>query len=288
MAEVTRIQAFYDHATFTLTYLVSKGSDALIIDPVLDYEPGASRADTTQLERLAQAIKSEGLRLHAVFETHAHADHLSGGQWLKARFGVPVVIGERIREVQAVFKGLFELDGLATDGSQFDRLIHDGETVAFGGLEVEALATPGHTPACVSYRIEDAVFTGDALFMHDYGTGRCDFPRGSASDLYESVQRLYALPDATRVFVGHDYRPGGREVQWETTIEKSKRLNPQLSANTAKDDFVAFREQRDAQLAAPRLLYPSVQINVDAGRLPAAKDGKRFLKLPLHVAGDAT
>lgn len=282
------IRAFYDAATYTLTYLVwdPSSKDAVVIDPVLDYDPLASQIDTQSVDEVIAAIEREGLRLRFVLETHAHADHLSASQVLRRRYDAPVAIGRRITEVQSTFKGVFELgEAFATDGSQFDRLLDDGELLHAGTLAVRVIATPGHTPACVSFLIGDALFTGDALFMDDYGTGRCDFPRGSAADLYRSiVERLYTLPDATRVFVGHDYQPGGREVRWETTIAKSKRNNPQLRADTSEAEFVEFRQARDRTLAPPRLIFQSVQVNVDAGRLPPAHaNGRRYLKLPIDL-----
>jgi glyoxylase-like metal-dependent hydrolase (beta-lactamase superfamily II)/rhodanese-related sulfurtransferase len=281
------IHPFFDPATFTLTYVVfdPTSRDAVIIDPVLDYDVLASRTSTASVERVAAFVEERGLRVHFILETHAHADHLTGAPWLHARFGAQVAIGERIREVQATFRDLLDLPHLATDGRQFDRLLADGERLTAGTLTIDTLATPGHTPACVSYLIGDAVFTGDALFMHDYGTGRCDFPAGSAAMLYDSVARLYALPEATRVFPGHDYQPGGRDVAWETTIGRSKRENPQLRAETSKEAFVALRTDRDRTLAPPRLLYPSVQINLDGGRLPPAHaNGRRYLTTPITEA----
>lgn len=281
------IEPFYDARTNTLTYVVSDPAtrDAVVIDPVLDYDPASSTTWTESYDRVSAYVAREQLRLHFVLETHAHADHLSGSQLFRREHDAKVAIGERIREVQATFQPIFDLSpAVPTDGSQFDRLLRDGEVVRAGSLAIEVIATPGHTPACVTYKVEDAVFTGDALFTEDYGTGRCDFPRGSAAALYDSIQRLYALPDATRVFVGHDYQPGGRDVRWETTIGASKAKNPQLSARTARDAFVAMRQERDAQLAAPRLLLPSVQVNIDAGRLPAPHaNGRRYLAMPLNV-----
>jgi glyoxylase-like metal-dependent hydrolase (beta-lactamase superfamily II) len=240
------------------------------------------------VEAVEAFVRKKGLRLHLVLETHAHADHLSGSQFLKRRFGAKVGIGERIREVQTVFKAIFDLPAsFATDGRQFDVLLHDGQKVQAGTLEVEVLATPGHTPACVTYKIEDAIFTGDALFIEDYGTGRCDFPAGSADALYTSVHdRLYALPEGTRVFVGHDYQPNQRPLRYETTIGISKERNIQLRASTSREAFVALRQGRDATLSPPRLLYPSVQVNVDAGLLPKPQDnGRRYLRIPLNVQG---
>lgn len=284
-----QIQAFFDPGTFTVTYVVfdPASRDAVVIDPVLDYDVLASRTSTGSVEAVAAFVREHELRLSYVLETHAHADHLSASQWLKQTFGARIAIGERIREVQETFRAALDLGWLATDGSQFDRLLADGEILTCGTLAIETIATPGHTPACVTYKIDDALFTGDALFMHDYGTGRCDFPRGSAEAMYDSIMRLYALPDATRVFVGHDYQPGGRAVAWETTIGRSKRDNPQLRATTTKAEFVAARTSRDRTLSPPRLLYPSVQVNVDAGQLPPPRDnGRRYLTIPISSAAD--
>lgn len=282
-----QIETFFDPATSTLTYVVydPKSRDALVIDPVLDFDPLSSSTATRSVEAVAKFLTQNELRLHYVLETHAHADHLSGSQYLKHRFGAQVGIGAGIREVQQVFRDVFDMtESFPTDGSQFDRLFADGEQVTAGTLHFEVLATPGHTPACVSYKLADAVFTGDALFVEDSGTGRCDFPAGSADALYTSVHdRLYRLPDATRVFVGHDYQPGARALRYETTIGASKARNIQLRAGTTRDAFVKLRNARDATLAAPRLLYPSVQINVDAGLLPKPHaNGKRYLSVPLN------
>lgn len=283
-----KIETRFDSATSTLTYVVydEVTKDAVIIDPVLDYDPLASQTSVESADRLVRWIREEGLHVHYVLETHAHADHLTAAPFLQDQLGAPVAIGEHIRTVQETFKSVFALPAdFPTDGRQFGRLLRDGETLQAGSLDIAVIHTPGHTPACVSYLVEDAVFTGDALFMHDYGTGRCDFPRGSAEALYASVHdKLYALPDDTRVFVGHDYQPGGREVAWETTIGRSKRENPQLRADTTREEFVRFRNERDATLAAPRLLFQSVQVNIAAGQLPAADDnGIRMLHLPLNL-----
>ncbi len=283
---VPTVQPFFDARTWTLTYVVSDPAtkDAVVIDPVLDFDPANGRVWEESLQAVIKHVDENGLRVRAVLETHAHADHLTGAQVLKARYGAPIVIGRDIRAVQEVFAPVFDLD-VPTDGSQFDHLLEDGERYKAGSVEVVAIHTPGHTPACLSYRVGDAVFTGDALFMPDYGVGRCDFPAGNAEKLYESVHdKLYALPDDTRVFVGHDYQPGGRPVAWETTIGASKAGNVQLRASTTREEFVKFRTARDATLSAPRLLYPSVQVNIDAGRLPAPRaNGRRYLVTPLKL-----
>jgi len=280
------VEPFYDPRTSTVTYVVSDPAtnDAVVIDPVLDFDPASGRIWTESVDRVSDYLRRAQLRAHFVLETHAHADHLSGSQALRRRFDARIAIGERIREVQETFRPIFDLPaGFAADGRQFDRLLADGEVLHAGSLAIEVIATPGHTPACVTYKVRDAIFTGDALFIEDYGTGRCDFPRGSAEALYDSIQRLYALPDSTRVFVGHDYQPGGREVRWETTIGASKAKNPQLSGTTTRETFVASRRARDAALPAPRLLFPSVQVNVDAGRLPAPHaNGTRYLVIPVR------
>lgn len=281
-----QIKPFYDPRTWTLTYLVwdEATKEAVVIDPVLDYDPLRVRVYDQSLRAVEEAIRAEGLALRWVLETHAHADHISGAARLRERTGAKVGIGEPIREVQAFFTGLFGMDTPA-DGAQFDRLFKDGDTLRVGGLEITAIATPGHTPACVTYRIGDALFTGDALFMPDFGTGRCDFPGGSAPDLYGSIQRLYALPDETRVFVGHDYQPGGRALAWETTIGASKAANLQIRGDTDRDTFVAFRQARDATLSPPNLIFQSIQCNINAGALPVGADGRPRLVLPMGVFG---
>lgn len=282
------IHSLFDPATFTLTYVVfdSATRDAVIIDPVLDFDPVAVQTSLASLESVSAFLVDNRLNLHSVLETHAHADHLTGAQYLKHRFGAGVVIGRRITEVQAVFRPLFDLPtSFPTDGRQFDRLLSDGERLQAGSLLVEALETPGHTPACLTYKIGDALFTGDALFIEDYGTGRCDFPRGSAEELYDSIHRkLYGMPDDTRVFVGHDYQPGDRALRYETTIGASKQHNIQLRAQTSKEEFVSMRNSRDKTLAAPKLLFPSVQININAGQLPPPRtNGVRYLHTPLNL-----
>lgn len=282
------IQSFFDNRTWTVTYVVFDPStrDAVIIDPVLDYEPQASKVWTESVDAVVRFCQGRDLNVRWILETHAHADHLSGSVQLRHHFPqARLAIGERITDVQKMFKNIFDLPAeFPTDGSQFDRLLRDGEHLEAGSLVVEVINTPGHTPACVSFKIEDALFTGDALFMPDMGTGRCDFPGGNAEALYESIQRLYRLPEETRVFVGHDYGPGGRDMAWETTIAAEKAGNVHVKADTDQATFVEFRRRRDATLEAPRLLFQSVQVNVDAGRLPEAHPNSiRYLRIPINV-----
>ena len=283
-----RIEPFFDERTYTMTYVVydDKTRDAVVIDPVLDYDPLASRVFQESVQEVVRFVDDNRLKLRWVLETHAHADHLSGAQYLKKRYGVGIVIGDKITLVQEAFKDIFNLPAsFKTDGSQFDRLLADGEVLEAGSLRVKAIHTPGHTPADNSYLVDDAVFTGDALFMPDYGVGRCDFPKGDAEALYRSVHdKLYRLPDETRVFVGHDYLPGGREVRWESTIGEEKRANVQLREDTAREEFVERRTERDKTLSQPRLLFQSVQVNIDAGSLPPPEaNGARYFKIPVRT-----
>ncbi len=282
------IKPFYDTRTSTMTYVVYDADtrDAVVIDPVLDYEPKASKTWTESAEEVIDFVKQENLNLHYILETHAHADHLSGSQVIQESFPeAKIGVGERITEVQKVFKDVFDLpDDFPTDGRQFDLLLSEEEPLEAGSLNIETIFTPGHTPACATYKIDDAVFTGDALFMPDMGTGRCDFPGGSAEDMYESVHKLYELPEDTRVLVGHDYQPGGRDLEWESTIGEQKEKNVQIPAARPKEEFVKFRTERDATLEAPRLLFQSVQVNVDAGNLPEpSKNEVRYLRIPVNV-----
>ncbi len=285
---MANIKEFFDPRTWTLTYVVWDPStrDAVVIDPVLDYDQAASKVWEESANEVIEYIRGNELKLHYILETHAHADHLSGSQVLKRIFPqAKVAIGERIKEVQSVFKGVFNLpDQFPTDGSQFDELFKDGQKFKAGSLTIEVLFTPGHTPACSSYIIGNAVFTGDALFMPDYGTGRCDFPAGSAETLYASVHdRLYSLPDTMKVYVGHDYLPNGRALEFSSTIGEEKKKNVHLRADTSREEFVNFRKARDKTLAAPKLLLPSVQINIAAGHLPNPEDnGQRYIKIPIR------
>jgi glyoxylase-like metal-dependent hydrolase (beta-lactamase superfamily II) len=280
-----QIQHFFDKDTFTLTYVVfdEVTKVAIVIDPVLDYNPNSGKFDHKSADAVLAFIRSHQLDLKLILETHAHADHLSGALYLKEKFpGSNIAIGAGITVVQKTFKKIFNIKELETDGSQFDLLLKDNEEVIVGGLKFKVIYTPGHTPACACYLFGDALFTGDTLFMPDYGTGRCDFPKGDAEDLFHSVQKLYQLPDSTRVFVGHDYMPGGRELRFETSIGESKKANIRIKGDTTQESFVKARRERDDQLDAPRLLLPSIQINIAAGKLPEAEDnGVRYIKLPI-------
>ncbi len=284
---MTQIKEFFDKNTWTLTYVVwdEKTRDAIVIDPVLDYDPAGSKTSEVSAKKVIEFLRAKELKLHFILETHAHADHLSGSQIIKREFPkAQIAIGEKITKVQEVFKGVFDLpENFKTDGSQFDRLLKDGEEFAAGSIKIKTLFTPGHTPACASYYIDGNVFVGDALFMPDYGTGRCDFPAGSATDLYHSVHgRIYELPENTKVYTGHDYLPNGRPLRFTATIAEEKKENIQLKAQTSLEEFVRGRTERDRTLAAPKLLLPSVQVNIDAGRLPApGPNGKRYLRIPI-------
>lgn len=280
-----RIQHFFDERTSTLSYVVvdEPSRTALVIDPVADYEPRAARIGHEGCQAIADWIDERGLSVPVVLDTHAHADHLTGMPFFRERYGARGVIGRHITRVQERFRDFYGLGpGFACDGSQWDLLVDDGEAFEAGGMRVEGIHTPGHTPACMSWRVGDALFVGDVLFMPDYGTARCDFPGGSAADLYDSIQRLYALPESVRAYTCHDYRPRGRELRFVATIGEQRRSNVQLSAGTEKADYVAFRERRDASLPLPDLMLPVLQMNVRAGALPPPEaDGQRYLRIPL-------
>lgn len=280
-----RVHAQFDEATHTVSYVVWDPATrrAAIIDPVLDYDHRTGRVSHRSADDLLVFVADQGLSVDWVLETHAHADHLSAAPYLKERTGAPIGIGARITEVQRTFAPVFGLDDVSGDGREFDRLLRDGDTIALGGLQVEVMHTPGHTPACVSYRIGEAVFVGDTLFMPDYGTARADFPGGDARTLYRSIHRLLALPDATRLYLCHDYKAPGRDhFAWETTVGEEKTRNIHVGGGVDEASFVAMREARDATLAAPVLLLPSLQVNIRAGRLPDPdRNGRRFLRIPL-------
>lgn len=279
------VQAFFHQDSNTWSYLVSDPAtkQALVIDPVLDYDPKSGRTASTAIEKIAEAIAEGGLELHWILETHAHADHLSAAPWLQSRCGGHIGIGEGIRQVQAAFKPIFGLEAeFATDGSQFDHLFADGETFRLGGIDARVIAVPGHTSDSVAYLVGDALFVGDSIFMPDGGTARCDFPGGDAATLYRSIQRLLALPERTRLFVCHDYGPGGRAIAHETTIGEQRRANIHVREGIDEASFVALREARDATLAFPVLMLPAVQVNIRGGRLPPPdENGVRYLKIPL-------
>jgi glyoxylase-like metal-dependent hydrolase (beta-lactamase superfamily II) len=285
------IRAFFDEATNTVSYLVAdpETKQAAVIDPVLDYDPKAGEVDIRSVTGILDAAAAAGYRVVWTLETHAHADHLSGSPYIKAKTGAKIGIGEHIKDVQRIFRPIFNDSELKTDGSDFDRLFADGERFSIGTLEVETLYTPGHTPACISYKIGDAVFVGDTLFMPDYGTARADFPGGDAHKLYRSIQRLLALPKETRLFMCHDYKAPGRDhFAWEATVA-AERENVHLKGDVGEDAFVAFRNARDAKLSTPTLLLPSIQVNIRAGHFPTAEaNGVRYLKVPVTFKGGAT
>jgi glyoxylase-like metal-dependent hydrolase (beta-lactamase superfamily II) len=277
----------HDRATGTITYIVVDPAtdECAVIDSVLDYDPAAARTSTRSVEHVAATIAERGLRLRWLLETHVHADHLSGAAWLKARLGGAIAIGDRVSDVQRVFGEVFDLGaGFATDGRQFDHRFCDGEGFRIGGLSATALHTPGHTPACMSYLIGDAVFVGDTLFMPNAGTARCDFPGGDAGLLYRSIRRILALPADTRVFTCHDYgHEHGRAPAWQSTVAEQRAANIHIHDGIDEAAFVAMRTARDATLGMPTLILPSVQVNIRAGDLPEPDAaGRRFLKLPLN------
>ena len=282
------IRAFFDEDSFTASYVVHDPATrrAAIIDSVLDYDPAAGRTATASADAVIAYVEAEGLGVDWILETHAHADHLSAAPYLQQRLGGQIAIGRQILQVQAVFGKLFNAGtDFALDGSQFDRLFDDGETFSIGTLPAMALHVPGHTPADLAYVIGDVAFVGDTLFMPDYGTARADFPGGDARILYRSIRRLLGLPGQTRLFLCHDYKaPGRDEYVWETTVAAQRAGNIHVHDGVDEDAFVAMREARDATLSMPRLILPSVQINMRAGQLPAAEDnGVRYLKIPLNA-----
>ncbi len=283
------IEAFFDAPTNTVSYLVAdpKTRIAAVIDPVLDFEPASGAADTRSAGRIVAFARDHGWRIEMVLETHAHADHLSAASFIKAQTGAWIGIGAHIRDVQKIFRSMFAMDDLKIDGSDFDRLFEDGDRFAIGALEVDVLHVPGHTPADVAYRIGDSVFVGDTLFMPDYGTARADFPGGDARTLYRSIRRLLSLPDATRLFLCHDYKaPGRDDYRWETTVGEQRRSNVHVHDGVSEDDFVAMRRQRDAGLSVPRLLLPSIQVNIRAGRFGAPEaNGVTYLRIPVTWRG---
>lgn len=291
MPQAPVIRAFFDEATNTVSYLVADpaAKRAAVIDPVLDYDPKSGEVDVRSIKALLAEAEAAGYSVDWSLETHAHADHLSGSPYVKAKTGAKIGIGENIKEVQRLFRPMFNATDLKTDGSDFNRLFADGDRFKIGHLDAEVIATPGHTPACVSYKIEDAVFVGDTLFMPDYGTARADFPGGDARKLYRSIQRLLSLPPATRLFMCHDYKaPGRTHYAWETTVAEQRERNVHVGGGVNEDTFVGMRNARDATLCAPTLLLPSIQVNIRAGRFPEAEaNGVRYLKVPVTFKAEA-
>lgn len=281
-----QVQGFFDEATWTVTYVVHSGagSACAIVDSVLGYDPKSGRTRTAAADKVIDYVQANRLHVEWILETHAHADHLSAAPYLKAKLGGRTGIGEHIAVVQKVFKGIFNLErGFRQDGSQFDHLFKDGEVLRIGELEGQVLHVPGHTPVDVAYRIGDAVFVGDTLFMPDVGTARCDFPGGNAHTLYTSVRRILALPSHTRLFMCHDYPPGGRPVEFETTVAQQRERNIHIHDGISEQEFVAMRTQRDATLEMPVLILPAVQVNVRAGEMPPKEDnGVSYLKIPIN------
>jgi glyoxylase-like metal-dependent hydrolase (beta-lactamase superfamily II) len=281
------VQAFFDNATNTVSYIVHDPATkkAAIIDPVLDFTPRNGRIATTSSDALLAAAKAQGLEILYLLETHAHADHLSAAHHLREVTGAPVVIGSHITQVQTIFGQLFEADDVTPDGSDFDRLVADGDSLPLGDLQIKVLHTPGHTPACLTYLIGDAAFVGDTLFMPDYGTARADFPGGSAEALYRSIRKILELPSDTRIFVGHDYLPAARsDYQWQTSVGEQRASNVHVHDGVSEAEFIAMRTARDKTLEAPQLILPSLQVNIRAGAMPPASPGGHiYLRLPVNM-----
>ena len=288
MSDRPIIDAFFDEATFTVTYLVSDPASgrAAIVDPVRDYDHKSGRASTVSADRVLAKATERGIKVDWILETHAHADHLTAAPHLRMKTGAQVAIGEHIREVQKIFKEVFNASDVSGDGREFDRLVRDGDRLALGTLEIEVMHLPGHTPADVAYRIGDAVFVGDTIFMPDYGTARADFPGGDAAQLYRSIRRLLSLPPETRLFMCHDYKAPGREhYAWQTTVADERAHNIHVHDGRSETEFVALRTKRDAGLAAPVLLLPSVQVNIRAGHFPPPdSNGISYLRIPVRLA----
>jgi glyoxylase-like metal-dependent hydrolase (beta-lactamase superfamily II) len=281
------IHPFFDEATSTLTYVVHDGGHAVVIDPVRDFDPRNARTSWASAQAVAGYLDERRLVVDYVIDTHAHADHMTGLPFFVERYGARTVTGSKIGAIQRIFRDVYDLGpDFPVDGRQFDVLLDEGDRLELGSLTVRALHTPGHTPAHMSWQVGDAVFLGDTLFAPDYGTARCDFPGGSAEQLWDSIQRLYAMPDGTRLYLCHDYRPNGRPVRPMSTVGEQKARNVQCDATVTRDAFVAFRCERDASLAAPALILPSLQVNIRAGALPEpAPNGVSYLRIPLDYLG---
>ncbi|MHA1127492.1 MAG: MBL fold metallo-hydrolase [Alphaproteobacteria bacterium] len=282
------VKAFFDNATNTVSFLIKDpdSQSVAIIDSVLDFNFANGHTNTKSADEVIAYVKANDLKVEWILESHVHADHLSAAPYIQEQVGGKIGIGSNITIVQDVFGKVFnEGSEFQRDGSQFDKLFVDGDTIEIGGLSVDIMHTPGHTPACMTYVVGDAAFVGDTMFMPDFGTARCDFPGGSADDLYASIQKILALPDETKIFVGHDYKaPGRDEFAWETTVAEQKALNVHVGAGKDKVDFVKMRTDRDAQLAMPKLIVPSIQVNMRAGQMPAAEEnGQVYLKVPINA-----
>jgi glyoxylase-like metal-dependent hydrolase (beta-lactamase superfamily II) len=280
------VKAFFDPQTWTYTYLVyeSKGSPCIVIDSVLNYDPKSGRTKTHSADEVISFIKDNQLQLKWILETHAHADHLTAAPYIQEKLGGKIAIGDHITTVQKVFKGVFNLGDVAVDGSQFDALIKEGEAIQFGNLSFKALYVPGHTPACMAYEIGNSIFVGDTLFMPDVGTARCDFPGGSASNLYRSIQSILKYPPSTKLYMCHDYPPNGRSPEYQSTVADQKKSNIHVHDGVTEEQFVAMRTKRDASLEMPVLILPSIQVNIRAGHMPKPEgNGTAYLKIPLNA-----
>lgn len=281
------IKSFFDKATWTFTYVVSDPETrvCVVIDPVLDYDPKSGRTRTQSAQQVIDYITNNQLRLEWILETHAHADHLTAAKYLQNELGGKIAIGEKVQKVQDVFKGIFNLgEEFKPNGSQFDYLLKDGETISFGNLGIESIAVPGHTPACLAYKVGDAIFVGDTLFPPDVGTARCDFPGGDASTLYKSIKKILSYPDSTNLYMCHDYPPTDRQVIDKTTVREQRENNIHIHDGVTEDQFIQMRKARDATLEVPVLLLPSIQVNIRAGTMPPKEDnGTSYMKIPINL-----
>lgn len=289
MTQRPEVTAFYDKRTFSLQYVVADPATkrCAIVDPVADYDEKSGSVATVNADRILDFVREQGLTVEWILDTHPHADHFSAAPYLKAKTGAPTAIGSEVRAVQKLWKEFYNWPDFPTDGSQWDRLFDDGDTFAIGDLKAKVLFSPGHTLASITYVVGDAAFVHDTLFMPDAGTARCDFPGGSAARLWHSIQDILAQPDDTRVYVGHDYQPGGREVRWESTVGEQKTKNSHISKCSTEAEFVALREARDHTLPMPKLILQALQVNINGGRLPPPEDnGRSYIKIPIGLFPD--
>ena len=281
------VETFFDEATFTVTHVVSDPDTghAAVVDPVLDFDPASGRTATASSDRVIRYVRDKDLQVDWILETHVHADHLTGAPYIREQLGGRVGIGHEVTAVQDTFKSVFNMDDLVTDGQQFDSLFVDGDTFDLGSISCKVIGTPGHTPACVTYVIGDAAFVGDTLFMPDFGTARTDFPGGDAGQLYDSIQKIFALPPETRLYMCHDYKaPGRDEYAWLTSVQEQRERNIHIGNAVTREEFVAMREGRDAQLGMPKLILPSIQVNIRGGELPAPESNNvSYLKIPVDA-----